>query len=68
MKTYIKVSTTNCSYCGKSHDNFRLKVDSTGKNYVICGSGRKAQRVNVILKNPLSKNLYQPGKWTVDRS
>ena len=66
MKTNIKVSTTDCGYCGKTHKGFHLKLDSKGKQYVICGSGPNAQRVDVQFVDPKSRNPFQPKKWTVD--
>jgi hypothetical protein len=66
METDIKVSTTSCSHCKKAHTGFRVKKDSKGVEYVICGAGPTAQRVNVVYRNPNSKNPYQPGKWTID--
>ena len=67
MKTDTKVSTTECNLCKKSHTGFRLKIDGKGVKYVICGAGPSAKRVNVEFRNPLSKNPYQPGKWTIDQ-
>jgi hypothetical protein len=66
MTTDIKVSTTSCKNCGKAHTGFRVKRDSKEVEYVICGAGKDAKRVNVEYRNPNSKNPYQPGKWTVD--
>lgn len=66
MKTDIKVSTSTCGLCGKSHTGFRLKIDAKGVKFVICGQGATAKRVNVIIRDPKSRNPYQPGKWTVD--
>lgn len=66
MKTDMKVSTNDCGLCGKAHVGFRVKVDSKGVKYVICGSGPKAKRVNVVLVDSKSRNPYQPGKWTID--
>ena len=66
MKTDTYVSTSDCGNCGKAHTGFRLKVDSKGVQYVICGGGKDAKRVNVTFINPKSKNTYQPGKWTID--
>ncbi len=66
MKTDTKVSTQSCSNCGKAHSGFRLKVDSKGREYVICGAGKTAKRVDVTFRDPKSKNPYQPGKWTKD--
>jgi hypothetical protein len=67
MKTELKVSTTSCGLCGKAHSGFRLKLDSKNVHYVICGAGKTAKRVNVVFRDPKSKNPFQPGKWTQDR-
>lgn len=67
MKTEIRVSTGDCANCGHSHAGFRVKLDSKKVQYVICGAGKTAKRVNVVLIDPKSKNPYQPGKWTVDK-
>ena len=66
MKTDIKVSTKDCSHCGESHSGYHLKRDSKGHDYIICGSGPLAQRVDVEFVKLKSKNPYQPGKWTID--
>jgi hypothetical protein len=50
----------------KSHSGFRMKIDSKGVKYVLCGSGSNAKRVNIVFIDPKSKNSYQPGKWVVD--
>jgi len=65
MRTDIKVSTSDCGYCGKAHEGFRVKIDSSGVHYVICGAGKKAQRVNIKYRNVTSKNTHQPKTWVV---
>jgi len=65
MKTDIKVSTDDCGHCGKAHKGFRVKIDSKGVQHVICGAGKTAQRVNVVMRDPKSKNPFQPGKWVL---
>jgi hypothetical protein len=67
MKTDLHVSTKDCGLCGKAHDGFRVKQDAKGVQYVLCGSGAKAKRVNVVIHDPTkSKNAHYPGKWTID--
>jgi hypothetical protein len=67
MKTELHASTTDCGLCHKAHSGFRVKADSKGVQYVLCGSGATAKRVNLVLRDPKSKNPYQPGKWTIDK-
>ena len=62
----MKISTDDCTLCGKSHKGFTLKRDVKGIDHVICGQGPTAKRVNVKLYNPLSGNTYQPGRWKID--
>ena len=67
MKTNLKASTTDCGLCHKAHSGYHVKADSKGVQYVLCGSGASAKRVNLVLRDPKSKNPYQPGKWTIDK-
>ena len=62
--TNIRISIESCPACGKPHTNFHVKRDSKGVEYIICGGGKTAKRVNVEYRNPNSKNPYQPKAWT----
>lgn len=66
MRTEMKVSTDSCGNCGKAHDGFRVKLDSKKRPFVICGAGKNAKRVDVVFRDPKSRNPYQPGKWTIN--
>ena len=55
MKTDLKASTTDCGLCHKAHNGYHVKQDSHGVQYVICGSGPNAKRVNLVLRDPKSK-------------
>jgi len=66
MKTEIRVSTKECSYCGEPHNGYHMKRDAKGRDYIICGSGPSAVRVDIQFVKLKSKNPYQPGKWIVD--
>ena len=44
-KTKNKWKTKKCARCGKSHKEYTGKLDSNGKEYVICGLTNK--RLNV---------------------
>jgi len=49
-KTGNKWSTNSCPSCGWAHYNYSGKLDSDGKEYVICGSTQK--KCNTLTEYP----------------
>ncbi|MBK7107435.1 MAG: hypothetical protein IPH62_19385 [Ignavibacteriae bacterium] len=61
-KTVNKWNTEKCGRCGKSHSGYTGKLDSEGKEYVICEITNKKMEVSEYIDSDLKSIIFST-KW-----